>query len=341
MIDAMMLERQQDQLLGNEKIETIYFGGGTPSLLTPAELNRFLRCLDEKYEVGAACEITLETNPDDITNEKLESWIDAGVNRLSIGVQSFQEEDLKLMNRAHSAKEGLQAIENAKAQGISNISIDLMYGLPSLSDAQWKENLLQFIDLDLPHLSAYNLTLEEQSALPKMIELGKSAPLEEDKNVRQFELLMELLSEQGYEQYELSNFAKENLYSRHNSAYWSGKNYLGIGPSAHSYVQGIRAHNVAHNSKYITSMLSGEHQRVIEELSVEEQFNEYILVNLRRSAGIKLPAVKLKFPDYYNDFLLRVKAEIENQLLQKKADYIVLSPSGKLLADQITMRLFA
>ena len=341
MIWALQQEIGLSKTLLQEQIKTIYFGGGTPSILTQKELILLLKSISCHFTISDNCEITLEANPDDVSKSKLLEWKTAGVNRLSIGVQSFQEDDLKLMNRAHSVQEALGAISNAKAIGFDNINVDLMYGLPSLSDKQWERNLQQFITLKIPHLSAYNLTLEEQSALPKMIALGKSAPLDEEKNVRQFELLIKTLKAAGYQQYEISNFSLPGWRSKHNSAYWSGEDYLGIGPSAHSYLNGQREHNVSHNMKYIATIEKGDFSRSIEQLSNTERFNEFVMVQLRLAEGISLVELEKKFPNLYPRFRRKMKKEISDNHLHLKKGCVSLLPKGKLLADQIAMHLFA
>ncbi|MEO8568910.1 MAG: radical SAM family heme chaperone HemW, partial [Ginsengibacter sp.] len=240
--------------LDTEIIETIYFGGGTPSLLNKREIEELLFAIKDNYTVNASPEITLEANPDDITIEKLSSWKEAGITRLSIGIQSFKEEDLKWMNRAHNAAEAMECIDMVKDAGFHNFSIDLIYGTPGLTDDEWHDNVKKIIAFGVPHIACYALTVEPGTALQKMIGLNKKEDVDTDDQARQFLLLMKWLRDAGYEHYEISNFAKPNFRSRHNSSYWKGDSYIGIGPSAHSYNGKARRWNVANNALYIQSI---------------------------------------------------------------------------------------
>ncbi|HEY6899882.1 MAG TPA: radical SAM family heme chaperone HemW, partial [Puia sp.] len=238
---------------GKEPIETVYFGGGTPSLLEEGELGRIMERLNALFPVAPGAEVTLEANPDDIHPGLLRSWRATGINRLSIGIQSFFEEDLQWMNRAHNARQAIDCIRMAQDTGFTNMSIDLIYGGPTLPDPHWQENVGQAIGLQVPHLSCYALTVEPRTALDKMIHLHKKEDVNPDDQARQFLQLMEMAANAGYEHYEISNFAKPGMRSRHNSSYWQGKTYLGLGPSAHSFNGASREWNIANNSQYIAA----------------------------------------------------------------------------------------
>lgn len=347
MVEAMTKEiRLRQGYLQKEPILTIYFGGGTPSLLTLDELNLLLRAIRETYWVDVEAEITLEANPDDITEERLLAWKEAGINRLSLGIQSFQEQDLQWMNRAHKATQSLEALALCQKQ-FDNITIDLIYGLPGLSNEQWKENVQRVIDLGIPHLSCYALTVEPQTPLDKQIRLQHKTPVDPDKQAAQFLLLMEWLSAAGYRHYEISNFAQPDFKSRHNSSYWKGDSYLGIGPSAHSYNGVSRQWNVPNNQRYMDSLQKDEIPFEIETLTPTQQLNEYIMTALRTDEGIDFAQVR-----YRNGGKLPSETELQEQLLRSADKYhksghllikderIVLTREGKLLADGIAADLF-
>jgi oxygen-independent coproporphyrinogen-3 oxidase len=322
-----------------ECIETIYFGGGTPSLLTKEELSAVLDKLKSRFEVVADAEITLEANPDDITEEKLQDWQVIGINRLSIGIQSFFEEDLKWMNRAHNAQ---QAIENLRVarKYFDNITIDLIYGTPQLTDEKWKHNVDTAIALNIPHLSCYALTVEPKTPLDKMIRQHKSEAIDPDKQSAQFLLLMDWAKDAGFEHYEISNFAKPGWRSKHNSSYWQGKKYLGLGPSAHSFNGKERQWNIANNSIYIENINKGILPLEKEELTTTQQLNEYIMTSLRTMEGISFEVLSFKFGVEKAAFLFRAKKFIDNNLLQHADNSLVLTNEGKLLADGIAGDLF-
>ena len=325
-----------------EKIETIYFGGGTPSLLTQLEIQRLLSVIIEKYDVENDPEITLEANPDDITFEKLNEWKAVGINRLSIGIQSFKESDLVWMNRAHNAAQALDCIQLARQVGFNNFSIDLIFGIPGLSDEEWKENVQKVIDLQVPHIACYALTVEPKTALQKMIALKKKENVDSDAQAMQYSILMKMMHNAGYEHYEISNFAKPNFRSRHNSSYWQGKKYIGIGPSAHSYNGQMRMWNKANNIFYIKSL----DQNIIpfekEILTEAQKLNEYIMTSLRTIEGMNLKYIEKNFAE-------KERARIEN-ILQKELkleqftreeDRIILTDEGKLFGDAISVKLFS
>jgi oxygen-independent coproporphyrinogen-3 oxidase len=329
----------QKNYLGSDIIETIYFGGGTPSLLDNEELIRIIDKIKEVFQVIESCEVTLETNPDDISKEKLIEWRNAGVNRLSIGVQSFFDEDLLWMNRAHNSTQALQSLQLAK-QYFDNITIDLIYGSPQLSNDKWKHNVDTALSLDIGHLSCYALTVEPKTPLDKMIRTQKSPNVDAEKQSEQFLLLMEWLQTAGYEHYEISNFAKPGMRSSHNSSYWQGKKYLGFGPSAHSFNGTSRQWNVANNNKYIESIEGGLIPFEIETLTAVQHLNEYIMTALRTMEGINFNVLQNKHGVDKELFLRKTKKFIDHGLVRIDADSLVLTTEGKLLADGISSDLF-
>ena len=329
----------QKDFLTNETVETIYFGGGTPSLCSKDEIKSIVSAIHSSFRVAPNAELTLEANPDDITEEKLAEWKAIGINRLSIGIQSFFEEDLKWMNRAHNAKQAIDNLQLA-VKYFYNISIDLIYGTPQLTNEKWKQNVDTAISLNIPHLSCYALTVEPKTPLDKMIQQHKSESIDPDKQSEQFLLLMQWLEKAGYEHYEISNFAKPGWRSRHNSSYWQGKNYLGLGPSAHSFNGKERLWNIANNNIYIDSI----NKRIIpfekEKLTAVQQLNEFIMISLRTAEGINFEILKSKFDKEKVSFLYKSKKFIENGLIELKNDSLMLTKEGKLLADGIAADLF-
>ena len=286
LLAALAKEAQMEKdYLEGEKINTVYFGGGTPSLLSSEEIKTLLSTLRKHFDIDETAEVTLETNPDDISEKSLQSWKAAGINRLSIGVQSFFEEELRWMNRAHNAEQAKSALTLA-TKAFDNITIDLIYGSPLLTDEMWKQNVDQAIAFGIPHLSCYALTVEEKTPLHKSIALQQSAPVDPEKQARQFLLLMQWLRDAGYEHYEVSNFAKPGYRSRHNSSYWQGEKYLGLGPSAHSYNGIERRWNVANNSTYIRGIENDQPEREKEMLTETEKLNEMIMISLRTKEGM-------------------------------------------------------
>jgi len=324
-----------------EPVQTIYFGGGTPSLLQVEDLVIQIDTIRRLFDVTEDAEITLETNPDDINIGKLEGWKNAGINRLSIGIQSFAEEDLQWMNRAHSAAQALGSIQMAQQAGFSNITIDLIYGTPTLTDEQWAQNVQTAISLNIPHLSCYALTVEPKTALDKLITAKKLPPVDAEKQSRHFELLMQWMKDAGYEHYEISNFAKPCLRSRHNSSYWQGSHYLGLGPSAHSFNGSSRQWNIANNALYLKSIDGGIVPYEIEELTPVQQLNEYIMTSLRTMEGLSLLhaqqqwglAMASGIEKDAGRYITEGKAVIKNS-------HIILTPQGKLFADGIAAELF-
>lgn len=336
-ISAILKESElQRNYLSGEPVSSIYFGGGTPSLLEPGELFSILDRLYTHYSVAPDAEITLEANPDDINEKKLVSWKETGFNRLSIGIQSFFEEDLKWMNRAHNARQAINSLKLAQRY-FSNITIDLIYGIPILTNEKWKQNADTAINLSIPHLSCYALTIEEKTPLFKMIREHRKENINPDKQSEQFLLLMEWLDRTGYEHYEISNFAKPNFRSRHNTSYWQGKKYLGLGPSAHSYNGQSRQWNIANNNIYIESVNKGTLSIEKEVLTLSQKKNEYIMTSLRTLEGLNLEKTD---PEERLRLLAESKRYIDSGLIKSEKNCLTLTREGKLLADGIAANLF-
>jgi oxygen-independent coproporphyrinogen-3 oxidase len=325
----------------SETIETIYFGGGTPSLLSAEQLQKIMTVIRSEYKIAADAEITLETNPDDFEEEKLAAWKKMGINRLSIGIQSFFEADLQWMNRAHNAAQADNCIRMAKSAGFDNITIDLIYGTPTLSDEAWKENIDKALSFGIDHISCYALTVEPKTGLDKMIQQKKIEAVDPDKQARHFSLLMQWLGEAGFDHYEISNFSKPGKKSKHNSNYWNGVDYLGLGPSAHSFNGKSRQWNVANNALYIQSLAKDQVPFELEILSHMEQLNEYIMTSLRTMEGLSLETVKRKWSEKEWQQIIELAQKPISQgymILQDKN--LVLTNAGKLMADGIASDLF-
>jgi oxygen-independent coproporphyrinogen-3 oxidase len=327
----------QRHYLQGEPVETVYFGGGTPSLLEKKHLNKILDSLSTYYDLSAVTEFTLEANPDDITSEKLLLWKRAGINRLSIGVQSFFEEDLRWMNRLHHAADILKTLQMTRQAGFENINIDLIYGLPEMTMDRWQRNLEIFFSCQIPHLSAYCLTVEPQTALEAMIRKGKKKTTNEDIAIMHFEMLMNMMQHHQYEHYEISNFALSGKYSLHNTSYWFGKKYLGLGPSAHSFNGIERQYNASNNIKYIRFLLHEKKLPAhVEKLTIENRFNEMLLTRLRTIWGLDLNMLSLHFPYY---MIEKIKKEAEPYMqtgaIVLENNTMKLSRSGKMIADKI------
>ena len=322
----------QKDYTGKENIETIYLGGGTPSLCTKEELKSIITALQTTFAIKKDAEITIETNPDDITEQGLTDWKEVGINRLSIGIQSFFEEDLLWMNRAHTAIQAVNCLQLAK-RFFNNISIDLIYGTPALTNEKWKQNVETAVSLSIPHLSCYALTVEPKTPLHKMINQNKSEDINPDKQSTQFLLLMQWLEDAEYEHYEISNFAKQGWRSLHNSSYWQRKKYLGLGPSAHSYNGISRQWNVSNNTTYITSINNGIMPFEKEVLTKNQQLNEYIMTSLRTMEGLDLDITG-------RDLLEKSQQFIDRGLIKLENDFLTLTKEGQLLADGIASELF-
>lgn len=329
--------RKQEQ---PETIQTIYFGGGTPSLLISKALEQILNTVYDHYEIAPTPEITLEANPDDLTPERIKEFANSRINRLSIGVQSFFEDDLKLMNRAHNTSEAINCIKEVKKH-FENYSIDLIYGIPRMSNDGWLKNLETAIQFDVPHLSCYALTVEPKTVLKALIQKGKIPPVDDAVAQSHHTLLLEITENNGYENYEFSNFGKPGYFSQNNMAYWQGKSYLGVGPSAHSFDGDTRSWNVANNPKYIKSLLVGELPLERELLTTIDKYNEYVMTRLRIAQGILLNEIDVSFGIEYRKYLLQ-QAEpfIADELLFLVEGSLQVTKKGKFLSDGIAADLF-
>ena len=340
-IPALLKEMgKRKDYIGQERVATVYLGGGTPSLLEPMQLRTILDKLRETFIPDPAVEITMEANPDDMTQAAtIRAWRAAGINRLSIGVQSFFNEDLQWMNRAHNAEQAVECIRMAQGEGFDNISIDLIYGGPTLPDHHWQENVQRAIALQIPHLSCYALTVEPRTALDTLIRGHRRQDVSPDDQARQFLLLMDWMDQAGYEHYEISNFALPGHRSRHNSSYWRGETYLGLGPSAHSYDGVSRQWNVANNAKYIAALENdGEFIAEKEILTPVQQLNEYIMISLRTRDGMDMSHLTARFgPEAARDVETRAQRYIKEG---KMTAALALTTEGKLLADGIAADLF-
>lgn len=332
------LEIRKTELHGS-LIETVYFGGGTPSLLTKEELASIMSTIRNHFQLADNPEITFEVNPDDGTAENLADWKELGINRLSIGLQSFQETDLAWMNRSHSTQQGELAVRLAQEIGFNNISIDLIYGLPELSNEQWVAHLHHALKLNVQHISSYCLTIEAKTALNHFVETGKLSRPTEDQQSEQFDLLVSTLAHEGFEQYEISNFAKDQKYAKHNSAYWNFSPYLGIGPSAHSFNGQQRRWNVANNSKYYQQVGKNQDWFELENLTESEKWNEYFLTGLRTKWGILKNNIQ-KMGGLNSSELSLMDTYLKNDWILEANDYFVLTEKGKLQADGIASSFF-
>ncbi len=322
------------------RVQTIYFGGGTPSLLTSKELDTIFESITANYELASNLEITLEANPDDLTNDRLEQLSESPINRLSIGVQSFFEHDLKLMNRAHTTRQAKESIELSK-NFFDNISIDLIYGVPEASDEQWLKNIQIALDFKLPHISSYALTVEPKTALEHYIKKGLIQEVDEEQTERQFKLLRSTLENHGFVHYELSNFGKEGYFSKNNTAYWQRKSYLGIGPSAHSYNGQSRSWNVRNNAQYIKNLTKGILPSSSELLTKTDHYNEMVMTGLRTMWGVSLLAVEQEIGVAFKRYLLEQATSFINQdLLYIENDTLKLQKEASFLSDGIAASLF-
>lgn len=342
-IDALVreIELRSDYFKG-KAVETLYIGGGTPSVLGISELIKIYSALGKCFELEKLREFTLEANPDDLTSEKLMSLRQLPVNRLSIGVQSFHHSDLRYMNRIHSPVQACESIVNARKAGFDNISADLIYGTPGMTNRMWEENIMQLIEFGVPHISAYALTVEKSTALEYFIRKGRADDVSEEQCAEQFDILCSICETHGYEHYEISNFCFPGKYSLHNLSYWTGKEYLGLGPSAHSYSNGRRCWNVSNTSSYIESL---EHDMLpleCEELSPVQSFNEYVMTSLRTARGCDLGHVRKEWGEQMLAGLeKRAVKYIERSLLTREDSHLLITRQGKFLADGIAADLFS
>lgn len=327
--------------LQDKNLQSIYFGGGTPSLLNQKQLLQIFETIEKYFTIQPNAEITLEANPDDLSEEKLTELKHTPINRLSIGVQSFFDADLKWMNRAHNANEAENAIAMAKQKGFENITIDLIYGTPGLTNENWQQNIQKALALGVNHISSYALTVEPKTVLANMIEKGKYADTNEEKAAEQFDILVNTLTANGFVHYEISNFAKPEFFAKHNSNYWKGKHYLGIGPSAHSFNTVSRSWNVANNQKYLNALAINELEITVEVLTVNNQINEYIMTGLRTIWGCDLNFIALQFGETEKQRLIKEAAKfIDQNLLEINNNILLTTAKGKFLADGIAADLF-
>ena len=344
MINAMVSETKANGIanrLGNaQPVETIYFGGGTPSLLSREDLVKLLAVSYEYFDIVPGAEVTLEANPDDVNKTSLAHWKSIGINRISLGVQSFVDEDLKWMNRVHNASQSLNSISEIQEAGFENYSVDLIFGTPTLSDENWKRNVETLINLNVPHIAAYALTVEPSTALEKMISLKKKDLVDPEKQAIQFTMIMNWLNQNGYQHYEISNYCKPGKKSKHNSSYWKGIPYVGIGPSAHSFDGKKRSWNISNNAMYI-SMVKNSLPFEEEVLTETQLLNEYIMISLRTMEGLDLDFVHHQFGKNYADKVNEASKPFEKRnLTTRQKNIILLTSEGKLFADGIASELF-
>lgn len=342
MIEALLRELKiRKNYLGDESIKTIYFGGGTPSLLSANEIQSILKQIQNDFYIINDPEISLEANPDDLSADFIKSIYQSGINRLSIGVQSFHNKDLEWMNRAHNANQAIDSIKRSQDIGIDNISIDLIYGTPTLSNKDWKENIYTAFELEIRHISSYALTVEKGTALGNWVSKGKVKAMDEEKAAEQFEILMDEMEKNNFIHYEISNFCKENYHSKHNSSYWEGEKYLGIGPSAHSFNKTTRQWNVANNHQYIDQLLQDQLAYTSEVLSIYDRINEYLMISLRTSKGISFDYFEKEFgSEHLSNLKQNLNKFIDDKLLIIENNYCKTTKFGKLMADKIASDLF-
>jgi putative oxygen-independent coproporphyrinogen III oxidase len=339
MVKELMMRKGE---LKNGKIETIYFGGGTPSLLTIKELQLLMEIIYNNYTVVGNAEITLEANPDDLSAEKIDALSKTKINRLSIGIQSFFDDDLQFMNRAHTAKESKNCLTEALPY-FDNITIDLIYGVPNMSNEKWLANLQTAFEFGVPHISSYALTVEEKTALHNFIKKGKVSPVDENLALQHFNSLVDEAEKQGFVHYEISNFGKPKYFSKHNKSYWQGLHYLGIGPSAHSFNGFERSWNVSNNSRYIKELSENKLPSETEILSVNNRINEYIMTGLRTIWGVSFQKIK---DDFGLDYLVHFQKNIQPFVIKgylkvdAKTQVVTTTKKGKFIADGIASDLF-
>ena len=340
-VDTLIQEIALQKSYIKEPIETIYFGGGTPSLLEEAQLKEILAAIDAHFEIADIIECTLEANPDDMHPSKIAAWKKIGINRLSIGIQSFQASALTWMNRAHTVEQSHAAIQMALDAGIDNLSIDLIYGTPSLSDQALMADLDWIAHYQIKHVSCYALTVEDKTALKKSIEKGQIENIDSEKQARHFEIVCARLKTMGLEHYEISNFAKPGFRSQHNSHYWSGETYLGLGPSAHSFNTISRQWNIANNALYIKSIAQGQLNFEIELLTEANRYNEYMMTSLRRIEGFDLDLITAKFGNRYYEHSIAMINEMEpRNIFNQNGNQYSLKDEAKFLADGIASDFF-
>lgn len=340
MVNAIAQEISMRKTEVEDEVETIYFGGGTPSVLSMEEIQQLIQAVYGNYKVIDHPEITLEANPDDLSNHRIIELSKSPVNRLSIGIQSFFDEDLELMNRAHNAGEAEICIQEA-TKYFDNITIDLIYGIPGMDNERWKANIQKALDFGLPHISSYALTVELRTALKKFIEKGVVPDVDDGQAQEQFHILVEMLEAQGFVNYEISNFGKPGFFSKNNTAYWQGKHYLGVGPSAHSFDGNHRSWNIRNNPTYIKKINEGVLPMEIETLTKTDRYNEYVMTGLRTVWGVDLDKIATDFGSNYLDYINRQsKKYMESHLLYLEEGKLLVTKQGKFLADGIASDLF-
>jgi len=342
LVDALLKEALiRKEEVNNELIKTIYFGGGTPSLLSADAIQRIFDTLAENYNLSALQEVTLEANPDDLTATYLRELRHTPVNRLSIGIQSFRDSDLKMMNRAHDAKQALRCVPESTDIGIENISIDLIYGIPGLSLDEWNKNLQTALALPINHLSSYCLTVEPRTKLAKLVSSGELPNVNDDLAASHFEMLIETTEAAGIPWYEVSNFAKPGMESKHNSSYWSGEKYVGLGPGAHSFDGIKRSWNIKSNTGYVQQINKGQLPSESEVLTAEEKFNEFVLTALRTRKGLSLEKIKQLCDDLkFSEIKETIHQKEQLALLNIQSNHVILTTKGLLFADAIASELF-
>jgi oxygen-independent coproporphyrinogen-3 oxidase len=343
MVDAIVRELSlRRDYLNAQKIDTIYIGGGTPSLLNQKQLTAVFEKLFNEYDISTNAEITLEANPDDLSLNYLNLLKNyTPINRLSIGIQSFEDADLNYMNRAHNAQEARTCIENALKLGFKQLTVDLIYGTPTTSHAHWQKNLNTIFDYKIPHISCYALTVEPKTPLDKQIRLQKNLPVSDEHAAEQFEILMQQMAQNHYIHYEISNFAQPDMFSKHNSNYWKGVSYLGVGPSAHSFDGASRQWNVANNHRYLKGIEIGNLDFEKEILTPNQQYNEYVMTALRTIWGVDKQHIQKKFSVEMRCFFEeKVLQFIDNEFVVEQNGFYVLTEKGKFLADGIASELF-
>ncbi len=331
--------KQREKNWKTHRFDSIYFGGGTPSILNVKELESILQAIYNNFHISNNVEITLEGNPDDLSIDKLTQFKTLGINRLSIGIQSFFEEDLVKLNRSHHANQATEAIKNAQKAGFNNITIDLIYGIPELTDTKWEQNIQTVLQYNIPHISAYALTIEPKTALAWQIKNGKYPPVSEEQAARQFDILRKKLAEHNYIQYEISNFGKESFFSRHNTSYWQNKAYLGLGPAAHSYNGQQRRWNIANNIKYIKEMGTGKYFEV-ERLTKNDIYNEIIMTGLRTIWGVDLNRIEALGSNYMEQLKNTTKSYLRNNQLILEDHFLKAHPDSLFLIEGIISDLF-
>ncbi|MBW8241947.1 radical SAM family heme chaperone HemW [Muricauda oceani] len=340
MVSAIAKELELRKSEVDDQVETIYFGGGTPSVLSYEEIEFLIQAVYDNYKVIDRPEITLEANPDDLSNNRIIQLSNSSINRLSIGIQSFFDEDLKLMNRAHNASEAEKCIQ-AATQYFDNITIDLIYGIPGMDNERWRANIQKALDFGLRHISSYALTVEPRTALKKFIEIGIVPDVDDEQAQEQFYILVDRLEAEGFVNYEISNFGKPDFFSKNNTAYWLGKRYLGVGPSAHSFDGKQRSWNIRNNPTYIKKINEGELPSEIEILSTTDRYNEYVMTGLRTIWGVDLDRTASEFGENYLKYLNQQAAKyLAQDLLVIANGKLLTTKKGKFLADGIASDLF-